>query len=106
MVEERKLAKEGGYESPICNTVNDTHDSYNENILKITDGVKEHDRIICASHNEFTVRMLMSELPSRQNLDNINFGQLCGLGDHLSYMLLKNNFSVFKLAPWGEDNIV
>jgi len=68
--------------------------------------VYDNDLLLAGSHNEDTVRLLMNELPQRQNSENVNFGQLCGLGDHLSYMLIKKNFSVFKLAPWGEDNIV
>jgi len=32
MTEERYQAAEGGYESPVHECVEDTHDSYNENI--------------------------------------------------------------------------
>jgi proline dehydrogenase len=37
MIEERSLAKDGGYESPIQETIEDTHTCYNTNMRLLSE---------------------------------------------------------------------
>jgi hypothetical protein len=34
------------------------------------------------------------------------FGQLCGIGDHMSAMCTLEGFGIFKYSPFGEKEIV
>ena len=51
MNEERRLAKEGNYESPICDTIEDTHKTYNDNLKLVLENLEPRDRILIGSHN-------------------------------------------------------
>jgi proline dehydrogenase len=55
MSEERHLAQLHGYESPIHETVQDTHVCYNDNMTHIISNLRPHDGILVASHNVETV---------------------------------------------------
>lgn len=37
---------------------------------------------------------------------NLYFAQLLGLGDHLSHLLLSENFGILKYVPFGEEEIM
>lgn len=51
MNEENKIAKQKQIESPIWNTVEDTHKCYNDNMKLLLENVKGYDAIFVASHN-------------------------------------------------------
>lgn len=51
MNEERELAEQGGYESPIWETLEQTHTCYNDNMSHILTNMSEKDMILVASHN-------------------------------------------------------
>ena len=51
MNEERNLAKELGYESPVWETIEDTHSCYNSSLTNIIDNLKSTDMLFVASHN-------------------------------------------------------
>jgi Proline dehydrogenase len=51
MNEERHLAKEGGYESPIQETIEDTHRNYNTNLKLILANLGPQDGVFLGSHN-------------------------------------------------------
>ena len=56
MVEERRLAAEGGYESPICDNFDATTESYHACVNYLLPLVaKQQAGIMIASHNELTV---------------------------------------------------
>lgn len=57
MREERELAENFNYESPVWDTIEDTHNCYNTNMQKLIDNAKEHDMIFVASHNADTVEL-------------------------------------------------
>lgn len=59
MVEERALATKHGYESPIWESLQETHDSYNGIAKDIISNLKtSNDVLFLASHNEQTVTMV------------------------------------------------
>jgi proline dehydrogenase len=51
MLEERELAQNGGYESPVFDSIEETHKCYDENMAHIISNMKESDKILVASHN-------------------------------------------------------
>lgn len=51
MDEERKIAKNAGTESPVWDTIEDTHTCYNNNIRLLLKEMKSTDRIMFGSHN-------------------------------------------------------
>jgi len=57
MNEERALAAEQGYESPIWDTLEDTHECYNESMAYIIDNLKENSMLFIASHNADSVNI-------------------------------------------------
>lgn len=55
MNEERKLAQEGGYESPVQDTIEDTHRNYNTNLKLFIQNLRPNDRMLIGSHNNESV---------------------------------------------------
>ena len=103
MEKERKWAKEGGYPSPIHATKADTDNAYNEGIRFC---VENYEKIaLCnASHNLRSAE-LMIELIEKNGLQkdhaHLNFCQLYGMSDYITYNLAKGGFNVAKYVPYG-----
>lgn len=75
MNEERRLAKEGNYESPICETIEDTHKTYNENLKLIIENLQPNERVLIGSHNLDSVELAKSLIIERNITDNrVTFG--------------------------------
>merc|ERR1740130_2170869 len=73
MLEERELAQNGGYESPVFDSVEETHKCYDENMAHIISNMKESDKILVASHNVETIRIATNLLEDRQVLREQEF---------------------------------
>ena len=58
MIEERKIADELGYESPIWNTIEETHKSYNYVVSKLIENIGETGLLFMGSHNVETLKMV------------------------------------------------
>ena len=112
MVEERRLAKEKGYEDPICENFQATTDSYHACVNFLLPLVaKQQAGIMIASHNEDTVdfvkgQMTMHGIP--KNSKYLCFGQILGMCDHVSYSLAGDGYLPFKSVPFGpiDDTIL
>lgn len=112
MVSERKIAELQGLESPI-------HDTYKEteaNFHKVIESMLTHNvgappnsppgsgeaEILVASHNRdsvaFTVQLIQK---LERNRDNVHFGQLLGMGDHLTSTLGAHGYKAYKYVPYG-----
>eukprot|EP00344_Euplotes_crassus_P007948 CAMPEP_0196995378 /NCGR_PEP_ID=MMETSP1380-20130617/1503_1 /TAXON_ID=5936 /ORGANISM="Euplotes crassus, Strain CT5" /LENGTH=473 /DNA_ID=CAMNT_0042411035 /DNA_START=106 /DNA_END=1527 /DNA_ORIENTATION=+ len=106
MNEERRLASKKNYESPIWETIEDTHESYNLNIkncMNNLDPIK--DKILVASHNVDSCNIAKA-LMKQNNLDSssVCFGQLKGFSDSLTYSLKDQGYNVIKYLPYGPTN--
>lgn len=55
MNEERSLAKEYNYESPVWNSLEETHGSYNDCLEHVIPNLTEHGMLLIASHNKDSV---------------------------------------------------
>lgn len=74
MNEERKLAREKGYESPVHDSIENTHNNYNTNFLNILINAKSTDRIFVASHNVETVNLAKKMITEKKTLAKVTFG--------------------------------
>jgi proline dehydrogenase len=103
MEKERERALSEGYESPIQDDKTATDEDYNAAVdycLKHLDEVA----FVAGTHNEASVQHLvtrMRELGIAKEHPYVNFSQLYGMGDNLSYVLAKNGYNVSKYVPYG-----
>ncbi|KAI7854732.1 FAD-linked oxidoreductase-like protein [Circinella umbellata] len=119
MVMERKRAAQLGYPSPIQDTLEDTHDSYNNGVRFLLDKLRERQEatgeplsstsapvvFMVASHNRESVMLTIKEMEHHNVLPRsgvVHFGQLYGMQDQLSYTLGKNGYSTYKYLPYGK----
>lgn len=103
MEKERERALLGGYPSPICATKELT-DSNFDNGLRFT--VEHIDRIetFCGTHNEASnmlLARLIDESGIAKNDPRIEFAQLYGMSDNISYNLANEGYSVSKYIPYA-----
>ncbi|KAI8141586.1 FAD-linked oxidoreductase-like protein [Fennellomyces sp. T-0311] len=118
MVSERKRALEMGYPSPIHDTIEDTHASYNGGVRFLLSKLHEHQEatgeplagatapivFMVASHNRESVILTIQEMEKHGVLPRsgvVHFGQLYGMQDQISYALGKNGYSIYKYLPYG-----
>ncbi|MFL6467217.1 MAG: proline dehydrogenase family protein, partial [Pyrinomonadaceae bacterium] len=103
MEKERARAAANGHESPIHDDKRSTDDDYETAIdycLKHLDEIA----FVAGTHNETSVQHLVSRmhfLGIANEHPYINFSQLYGMGDNLSYVLAKNGYNVSKYVPYG-----
>lgn len=103
MEKERERAKDKGYASPICATKQQTDDNFNAcmtYILKHLDTIS----LFIGTHNEQSCYLaldLMNELGIAKTDNNVWFGQLYGMSDHISFNLAKQGYNVAKYVPFG-----
>lgn len=103
MEEERRLAKEQGRESPIWDTIQESHNCYNNNVMLLLKEMKGTDKMVFGTHNLETIEMLKDLLKGdyahRKHL--VKIGQLQGFSDQLTYDLAAEGFDSFKYVPFG-----
>lgn len=106
---ERALAETLGYESPIHETIEDTHACYDESVDYLLHQSKATtDRkveMMLASHNQSSIEKAietMDTLDIDPQDSTICFAQLYGMTDNLTYNLGQNGFRAYKYVPYGE----
>jgi proline dehydrogenase len=107
IVEETNLAKKNNTRLPCLPSVLDTHQNYNTNLEFLINNLGDKSGLFIASHNEESVK-LGQKLVSEKGLNKrqVSFAQLQGLGDHLTYGLLRQGYPVYKLTPFGDTHIM
>ncbi|MGK0390648.1 MAG: proline dehydrogenase [Maribacter sp.] len=103
MEKERARAKEKGYPSPIQEDKNATDNDYNSALQYC---IENHETISScnATHNEFSSYVqaeIMEQLNIPRDHAHINFCQLYGMSDHITFNLAKNGFNAAKYVPYG-----
>ncbi|XP_069788981.1 proline dehydrogenase 1, mitochondrial-like [Narcine bancroftii] len=106
MDQERKRAKEIGYEDPINESYEATNVMYHRCLDYILDEIKVNRRanVMVASHNEQTVTYTlhrMHDLGLHPSSRKIYFGQLLGMSDQISFPLGQAGYPVYKYVPYG-----
>lgn len=106
--QERQLACEKGLPSPVFDTIEQTHQSYNN---ALTFCIEHIDRIelFNGTHNEESC-MHLANLMKTHNLakndERIFTSQLYGMGDHISFNMAKEGYHVCKYIPYGPVDVV
>lgn len=103
MEKERKRAEELGYTSPIQPNKEATDRDYNAAIDFCIDHINRI-AVIIASHNEFSsakAAALLDEKGIAHNHPHINFSQLFGMSDNITFNLAKEGYRVSKYLPFG-----
>lgn len=110
MSSESKLASSLGYDSPIHNTIQETHACYNDcasfMLEKIADGF---GAVVLATHNLESGQLAASKarnLGIKTGNQKLEFAQLYGMSEALSYGLRNAGFQVSKYLPYGPVDMV
>ena len=109
---ERQTAAMYGGVYPIHPDKPATNRSYNRavhyTLRELVEGVV--GGMVVASHNQESVELVkkwMKELGLSSNSGHVCFGQLLGMGDHLSYPLAQDGFIVQKFLAYGDlDDVI
>lgn len=103
MEKERERAAEMGYESPIQPDRESTDADYDAAVDYCLSHLDEI-AFVAGTHNEASTRRLVEQLHD-QNIPpkhpHVNFSQLYGMSDNLSYVLAKHGYNVSKYVPYG-----
>ncbi|KAI8541836.1 hypothetical protein RHMOL_Rhmol08G0092600 [Rhododendron molle] len=123
MSSERKLASSLGVESPIHNTIDQTHANFNDCAFFMLDkAANGSGSVVLATHNFesgkrcFTTFVLWGigtkaaakarELGIEKEKQKLQFAQLYGMADALSFGLRNAGFQVSKYMPFGPVELV
>ena len=103
MNEERDLAAQKGHTSPICESIEETHESYNQSMQMVFEEVQENDRLFVASHNKDSIKIATDFLRENPHCNDgrVLFGQLKGFSDQITSELATEGFEVYKYLPYG-----
>lgn len=103
MEKERDRALEKNYQSPICENKKATDDNFNNCLKYILNNLKDISLFI-GTHNEescYLAMDLMQQLGIDKKDNNVWFGQLYGMSDHISFNLAEQGYNVAKYVPFG-----
>ena len=108
MVSERERAKKMNYNSPIHDTSEDTHRCYDDVIELLLRHRFQHGpglEIMIATHNKQSIEKavdLISQLGIDPSDGSVQFAQLYGMSDNLTFTLGKHGYKAYKYLPYGE----
>lgn len=103
MEKERSRAAEMDYPSPIQPNKAATDKDFNAALEYCLENIKDI-AFVAGTHNEESVKYLtalMNEHKIEPAHARVNFSQLYGMSDNLSYILAKNGYCVSKYVPYG-----
>jgi proline dehydrogenase len=103
MEKERKRAEEKGYKSPICDNKLATDENFDTCMSYILHNLNEISLFI-GTHNEdscYLAMKMMADMGIDKTDNNVWFGQLYGMSDHISFNLAKEGYNVAKYVPFG-----
>lgn len=84
----------------LFDTIEETHNNYNNGIDLFFKHSKPQDKLLCATHNEYSVLYAM-ELLKKYKTKDVRFAQLMGMSDQLSKQIAKNH-TIYKYVPYGD----
>lgn len=107
MVTEKKRSEKLKIPSPIHETIDGTHASFNDALeFLIRHKIKSNSNleIMCATHNQYSIERaieLMHELNIQPSDSTVSFAQLYGMQDNITGPLGKHGFRAYKYIPYG-----
>lgn len=82
MREERELAQQIGCDSPVCESLEETHASYNDCLKIAIEGLGENGLVFVASHNLNSINLAKEMIKEKGiDKDRVRFGQLKAFSD-------------------------
>tara|TARA_B100000809_G_scaffold252072_2_gene286329 strand:- start:368 stop:1540 length:1173 start_codon:yes stop_codon:yes gene_type:complete len=103
MEKERNRAEEKGYESPICENKLATDENFDTCMTYILNNLNDISLFI-GTHNEqscYLAMKMMADMGIEKTDNNVWFGQLYGMSDHISFNLAEQGYNVAKYVPFG-----
>jgi len=103
MEKERARAEEMGYASPVWDTIEETHKSYNDGLRYCVENIDVF-HLSNASHNEYSCNFLcelMYEKGLQANHPRVTSSQLKGMSDNITFSMAKEGYNVKKYIPYG-----
>ncbi|KAL8113907.1 hypothetical protein AgCh_020987 [Apium graveolens] len=105
MSTESQIAASLGYDSPIHNSIKHTHHCYNECAsFMLHELTKGPGSLVLATHNSESGKLAASkacDLGIGKDGEKLQFAQLYGMSEALSYELKNEGFQVSKYLPFG-----
>ena len=102
MNEERTIAEANGTESPVWDSIQETHESYNNCLTHAIANVQKNSVIFIASHNQNSIELAKDMMEQRGISDHrVRFGQLKAFSDQVTGQLAQENYKVYKYLPYG-----
>ncbi|KAH7554347.1 hypothetical protein ACOSP7_028431 [Xanthoceras sorbifolium] len=110
MSSETKFASSLGCESPIHNTIQDTHDCYNDCASFMLEQIANGSgAVVLATHNVESGQLAAAkakELGINKENQKLEFAQLYGMSEALSFGLSNAGFNVSKYMPYGPVDMI
>lgn len=107
MTEERGIAAEQGVESPVWDTIEETHANYNNNMQHIISNLNQNELLLLGSHNVDSIKLAQDALSEHGINDNrVRFAQLKGFSDQITNQLASSEHKVYKFLPYGPTEVV
>lgn len=104
ITQERKRAESMGYYDPVCPSLDTTHMNFDMCVSKTIPLVAASTaEFMIASHNQTSVENAVNKF-GEYGLDpssDIYFGQLLGMGDHITNSLAEGGYNCYKYVPYG-----
>ncbi|WP_299113587.1 proline dehydrogenase family protein [uncultured Winogradskyella sp.] len=103
MEKERARAEGKGYKSPICENKKATDDNFNAALKYMLNNLGDMS-VFIGTHNEHSCYLaleMMNDLNIDKQDNNVWFGQLYGMSDHISFNLASIGYNVAKYIPFG-----
>ena len=103
MEKENDRANANDYSSPICESKVATDRNFDAGVIYMIENLGRLS-LFAGTHNEdssYLVMQLMQQNNVPTNSDNVWFGQLYGMSDHISYNLSEAGYNVAKYLPFG-----
>lgn len=103
MEKERRRAEEQNYQSPIQPNKEAADNDYNEAIHFCLDHINKLGLFV-GTHNEESTLLVVKEMAARHlppNHPRINFSQLYGMSDNITFNLAHGGYHVSKYLPYG-----
>ncbi len=104
MYAERELAIEEGRESPIHESLDDTHASYDRNVESVLEYIAKNNsgaEVMFATHNSRSVKFAVRCMADMNIRKGVYFGQLLGMADNITFPLGASGYNVYKYVPYG-----
>ncbi|HUH75401.1 MAG TPA: proline dehydrogenase family protein [Chitinophagales bacterium] len=103
MEKETDYAKKHQLQNPIQPSKSDTDNAYNKAVAVSLENI-EHISVCIATHNEESTLKaveLAQKFHIPENHPHLNFAQLLGMSDHISFNLAEAGYQVSKYMPYG-----